>query len=236
MKIFEELDKRETSEIEKDFINYIKEKKSDNEEISEAEFEKWENALSDNINHAEQALRKTDYKLETIANSQQKLTLGIPSDKTIEAKAGKFYDQRIKLLTETIDSSNDENTEKDLQYISDFYPRVIRYIERKYSSPEEQIDWFGNYQEVDKAIVSAHNDVIKHLNGLNDLAKKYHVRPFTVRNFLPSDAVLKERQTQAIQDIMQLDRYIVVDYCRTAFPSEFERAEKSYEIKTQLMR
>ena len=74
------------------------------------------------------------------------------------------------------------------------------------------------------------------MNGLNDLAKKYHVRPFTVRNFLTSDAVLKERQTQAIQDIMQLDRYIVVDYCRTAFPSEFERAEKSYEIKTQLMR
>ena len=75
----------------------------------------------------------------------------------------------------------------------------------------------------------AHNNVIKHLNGLNDLARKYHVRPFTVRNFCPSDARPKGKQTPAIADLMTYDRYSVQSYYVIAFSSEERKRQAIQE-------
>ena len=74
----------------------------------------------------------------------------------------------------------------------------------------------------------AHNNLIRHLNYMNDLARKYGVRPFTFRNFETNDFAYSEKldvggHTNARADY---DRSIVEAYCRIAFSSAYEKAEK----------
>ena len=74
----------------------------------------------------------------------------------------------------------------------------------------------------------AHNKLIEQLNRMNAIARKHGVRPFTFRDFETNDFDYKEsldprRDTDARSDY---DRTAVEAYCRNAFSSAYEKAER----------
>lgn len=228
---------RAALEIEKDFNHRMEAIKSNNEEMSRKEFEKWEDALSDEINYAENELQKTDGSLDTIADCRQAMIFSSNDKelrKTIEAQAGRFHLDRMSALREAIQASDDDRAKYDLEYAQNFYSAIMKHLDFKYMSSTDIREYGYDAYEMDRT--RAHNDAIKHLNGINDLAKKYHVRPFTVRNFWPSNIRRKKDQTPAIRDIMRYDRDLVEEYYAIAFSSEIERIERSKEAKSRLFR
>jgi hypothetical protein len=212
--------------VEKDFDRRRQAVESNGDEMTQKEFEEWEDALSDEIGCAENELRKTDYTLETIAECERAMTHFAGDTelyRTIEAQAGRFYHERISNLREAIQSSGDKQAQEELDYIKGFYNTVMVHLDYKYMTRDEIID-FG-HKEYEDSRTLAHNNAIKHLNGLNELAKKYHVRPLTVRNFWPSDLREEKKQTAAVREVMQYDRHSVEGYYATAFSSEVQRRE-----------
>lgn len=212
--------------VEKDFDRRRQAVESKGDEMTQKEFEAWEDELSDEIGCAENELRKTDYTLETVAECERVMTYSAGDTelyRTIEAQAGRFYHERISNLREAIQSSGDKQAQEELDYVKGFYNIVMIHLDYKYMTRDEVID-FGR-KEYEDSRTLAHNNAIKHLNGLNELAKKYHVRPLTVRNFWPSDLREEKKQTAAVREVMRYDRHSVEGYYTTAFSSEVQRRE-----------
>lgn len=209
------------------------------DEMSEKEFEKWEDYYSDEIGYAEGELKQwTDYRLETVAECRASMILPTSNDdelfNTIEAQAGRFYLARFSALRDAISSSDNTEAEKDLKYANNFFPVVLKHLSYIYMS-EDDVREYG-FAEYDQARTWAHNQVIRYLNGINDLTKKYDVRPFMVRNLWPSDIRDKRDQTPAISKMMRFDRDIVECYYTTAFHEEIERMKRAQEAKRRLFR
>ena len=80
----------------------------------------------------------------------------------------------------------------------------------------------------------SHNNLIKAFNDINDLARKYHVRPFTIRNFCPSDAREKKDQTPAVARLMKYDRYVLQSFYIAAFSSEEQQRKAKQERENRL--
>lgn len=210
--------------VERDFDRRRQTIESNGGKMSREEFEKWEDALSDEIKYAESELRKTDYRLETVAGCKKAMIFSANDaelHKTIEAQAGRFYHERISDLREAIQSSGNEQMQEELDYAKGFYNAVMAHLDYKYIPPDEIGD-FG-YSRYDQGRTLTHNNAIKHLNGINDLAKKYHVRPLTVRNFWPG--IIRETKPLDIKMMMRYDRDLVEEYYAIAFSSEIQRRE-----------
>lgn len=216
--------------VSRDFDQRRQNLESSGSKMSQQEFEKWEDALSDELEFANDELEKTDNSLETFAESARAMIVTTDEHKTyktIEAQAGNYYHDRMIALKNAIESSGDQSSKADLEYTKGFYFAVMDHLDYRYEEREKIISM--GVDKFDKERTMAHNNVIKHLNGLNDLARKYHVRPFTVRNFCPSDARPKGKQTPAIADLMTYDRYSVQSYYVIAFSSEERKRQAIQE-------
>lgn len=203
---------------------------SSGNKMTRQEFEKWEDALSDELEFAGDELEKTDNTLEIMAECAQHMILTTDEEKTyktIEAQAGNYYHERSAALKQAIESSGQSEAEKDLNSIREFYFAVIDHLDYRYMESEKIFSM--GVKEFDKQRTMAHNNVIKHLNELNNLARKYHVRPFTIRNFCPSDVRPKEKQTPTVVDLMAYDRYSVQSYYVIAFSSEERKRQAIQE-------
>lgn len=221
---------RAALDITRDFDRRRQALESEDQKMSKTEFEKWEDALSDELEFAGNELEKTDNTLEIMAESARAMILTTDEHKTyktIEAQAGNYYHERSAALKQAIESSGRPESEKDLNSIRGFYFAIMDHLDYRYEDPERVFSM--GVKEFDKQRTMAHNNVIKHLNELNDLARKYHVRPFTLRNFCPSDARPKEKQTPAVADLMAYDRYSVQSYYTIAFSSEVKRRQAIQE-------
>lgn len=216
--------------VSRDFDQRRQNLESNGSKMSQQEFEKWEDALSDELEFANDELEKTDNSLETIAESARFMIVTTDEHKTyktIEAQAGNYFHDRMIALKNAIESSGDQSLKADLEYTKGFYFAVMDHLDYRYEDPEKVFSM--GVDKFDKERTMAHNNVINYLNRLNDLTRKYHVRPFTVRNFCPSDARPKERQTPAIADLMSYDRYSVQSYYSIAFSSEVRRRQAIQE-------
>lgn len=203
---------------------------SSGNKMTRQEFEKWEDALSDELEFAGDELEKTDNTLEIMAESARAMILTTDEHKTyktIEAQAGNYYHERSAALKQAIESSGQPESEKDLNSIREFYFAIMDHLDYRYEDPERVFSM--GVKEFDKQRTMAHNNVIKHLNKLNNLARKYHVRPFTIRNFCPSDVRPKEKQTPAVADLMAYDRYSVQSYYVIAFSPEERKRQAIQE-------
>ena len=216
--------------VSRDFDQRRQNLESNGSKMSQQEFEKWEDALSDELEFANDELEKTDNSLETIAESARFMIVTNDEHKTyktIEAQAGNYFHDRMIALKNAIESSGDQSLKADLEYTKGFYFAVMDHLDYRYEDPEKVFSM--GVDKFDKERTMAHNNVINYLNRLNDLTRKYHVRSFTVRNFCPSDARPKERQTPAIADLMSYDRYSVQSYYSIAFSSEVRRRQAIQE-------
>jgi hypothetical protein len=201
--------------------------------MSANEFEAWEDDYAHSIKNAKDELGNDAYILEPLAEIEQEMIISRDEkeiNKTIEAQAGNFYHDRMKALREAIMQSGLPEAQDDLDYAKDFYSSVMVHLDYKYMPKEEARDMGEASYNLGRT--NAHNNAIKHLNGINALARKYHTRPFTVRNFWPSDLKEKNRQTEAVARVMRYDRDIVEEFYANAFSSEV--AKREYKLKREL--
>lgn len=226
---------RAALDVTKDFDRRKQTLESENQKMSRTEFEKWEDALSDEIGYARKELEKTDNSLETMAECAQHMILTTDEEKTyktIEAQAGNYYHERSAALKQAIESSGQSESKQDLDSIRKFYYAVVDHLDYRYPMPGE-VERRG-YEEFEKERTLSHNNLIKAFNDINDLARKYHVRPFTIRNFCPSDAREKKDQTPAVARLMKYDRYVLQSFYIAAFSSEEQQRKAKQERENRL--
>lgn len=226
---------RAALDVTKDFDRRRQTLESENQKMSRTEFEKWEDALSDEIGYARKELEKTDNSLETMAECAQYMILTTDEEKTyktIEAQAGNYYHERSAALKQAIESSGQSESKQDLDSIRKFYYAVVDHLDYRYPMPGE-VERRG-YEEFEKERTLSHNNLIKAFNDINDLARKYHVRPFTIRNFCPSDAREKKDQTPAVARLMKYDRYVLQSFYIAAFSSEEQQRKAKQERENRL--
>lgn len=226
---------RAALDVTRDFDRRRQTLESENQKMSRTEFEKWEDALSDEIGYARKELEKTDNSLETMAECAQYMILTTDEEKTyktIEAQAGNYYHERSAALKQAIESSGQSESKQDLDSIRKFYYAVVDHLDYRYPMPGE-VERRG-YEEFEKERTLSHNNLIKAFNDINDLARKYHVRPFTIRNFCPSDARDKKDQTPAVARLMKYDRYVLQSFYIAAFSSEEQRRKAKQERENRL--
>lgn len=226
---------RAALDVTKDFDRRRQTLESENQKMSRTEFEKWEDALSDEIGYAKKELEKTDNTLETMAECAQHMILTTDEEKTyktIEAQAGNYYHERSAALKQAIESSGQSESKQDLDSIRKFYYAVVDHLDYRYPMPGE-VERRG-YEEFEKERTLSHNNLIKAFNDINDLARKYHVRPFTIRNFCPSDVRDKKDQTPAVARLMKYDRYVLQSFYIAAFSSEEQQRKAKQERENRL--
>lgn len=225
----------QSKEAEYDFSKRIDSLNNAHESMGINEFERWEDDFADNYKAAEnKAYEITDNFADfcdVMVNSVAYPGGGREKDlaKTIEAQAGNYFPKRKRDLETAISASSKtpEEKEKDRGAISAFAEAVYRHMDFKNKSREDVAKiGFDTYES---SRTKVHNDTMKTLNNLNDLARAYGVRPFTVRNFCPSDTVLRQNQTLPESTIMRYDRDIVEEYYAIAFPREAEKAEAEWK-------
>ena len=226
---------RAALDVTRDFDRRRQALESEDQKMSKTEFEKWEDALSDELEFAGDELEKTDNTLETMAECAQYMILTTDEEKTyktIEAQAGNYYHERSAALKQAIESSGQPESKQDLDSIRKFYYAVVDHLDYRYPMPGE-VERRG-YEEFEKERTLSHNNLIKAFNDINDLARKYHVRPFTIRNFCPSDARDKKDQTPAVARLMKYDRYVLQSFYIAAFSSEEQRRKAKQERENRL--
>ena len=226
---------RAALDVTRDFDRRRQALESEDQKMSRTEFEKWEDALSDEIGYARKELEKTDNSLETMAECAQYMILTTDEEKTyktIEAQAGNYYHERSAALKQAIESSGQSESKQDLDSIRKFYYAVVDHLDYRYPMPGE-VERRG-YEEFEKERTLSHNNLIKAFNDINDLARKYHVRPFTIRNFCPSDAREKKDQTPAVARLMKYDRYVLQSFYIAAFSSEEQQRKAKQERENRL--
>lgn len=226
---------RAALDVTRDFDRRRQALESEDQKMSKTEFEKWEDALSDELEFAGDELEKTDNTLETMAECAQYMILTTDEEKTyktIEAQAGNYYHERSAALKQAIESSGQSESKQDLDSIRKFYYAVVDHLDYRYPMPGE-VERRG-YEEFEKERTLSHNNLIKAFNDINDLARKYHVRPFTIRNFCPSDARDKKDQTPAVARLMKYDRYVLQSFYIAAFSSEEQRRKAKQERENRL--
>lgn len=226
---------RAALDVTRDFDRRRQALESEDQKMSKTEFEKWEDALSDELEFAGDELEKTDNTLETMAECAQYMILTTDEEKTyktIEAQAGNYYHERSAALKQAIESSGQPESKQDLDSIRKFYYAVVDHLDYRYPMPGE-VERRG-YEEFEKERTLSHNNLIKAFNDINDLARKYHVRPFTIRNFCPSDVRDKKDQTPAVARLMKYDRYVLQSFYIAAFSSVEQRRKAKQERENRL--
>ena len=187
-------------------------------------YEKWEEFARISFGRMKDAEYEAGFSSKYECDKVENIGLLSPDD-SIEAYAGHYYLRRQKALAEAIRASNDENKEEELKFSDDFFYRagVHMYYRYDYDLKKHNLEQWKNENN------RAHNSLIEHLNYMNDLARKYHVKPFTFRNFITNDDPTYKRSLDygGYTDARcSYDRSSVEAYCRNAFPSSYEKALK----------
>lgn len=203
--------------------------------MTQKEFEKWEDEYAEEYTKAESKIYEANPSYDKYCEVMSSAIVypggGREKDlhNTVEAQAGNYYFDRKDALAEAINDSDKSDDEKkaELAKIDDFISAVYDHIDYKYMGRDEQLD-FGP-ERYDAARTLAHNQAIRCLNNINDLARTYGTRPFTPRNFNPSDVVSRSSQTRDEALVFRYDRDIVEEYYAIAFADKEQRAKARLE-------
>lgn len=217
------------SEIQKSFGKRLSNLEENTEKMSEKEFLKWEDEYAEEFGKMLKETERGNMSFDDTAENIKECVAYPGSNKedvlaqTVEAYSGEYYYDRANELKQAIMDNCDEETAKTkIRLIEDFVSAVYDHIDFKYMDREDVRDYGFERYESDRTF--KHNSIIKKLNELNNLAREYQTRPFTARNFWPSDLKEKKGQTPAEALIFRYDRDIVEEYYAHAFPSAVKRA------------
>ncbi len=194
--------------------------------LSPEEFERWEDDFSDDWQRMREYLREFNATSEDEAEAVRPLMRDHNLENTIEAYAGKYYFQRNEALRRAIELGDSEDKKKELELVESLFSKASAHIAYKYISTSEARDM--GFESYDRARTNAHNALIHHINSLNDLARKYDVRPLTPRNFWTSEG---PQRTSDVRSRMSHDRHQVEAYIENAFQRQVETAKRRQEAQ-----
>ena len=158
----------------------------------------------------------------------QKLGSGVEPEDTIEAASGIFYHERAEQLAQALRAAGADGA-ADLKTMGLTWRKVMNYLEATHDYDLLHED-YHSYQNGRRA---AHNEMIRQLNTLNDLAEQYQTPRFTIRNFMTNDFYYEARRDpgRALDHRANYDRESVMAYFALAFQQDFERERKRGERK-----
>lgn len=158
----------------------------------------------------------------------QQLGSGVEPEDTIEAASGIFYHERAEQLAQVLRAAGADG-EADLKTMGLTWRKVMNYLEATHDYDLLHED-YHSYQNGRRA---AHNEMIRQLNTLNDLAERYQTPRFTIRNFMTNDFYYEARRDpgRALDHRANYDRESVMAYFALAFQQDFERERKRGERK-----
>ena len=187
------------------------------------DLEEWEDRAAISFNNMKSAEKSARFPSRYERDRIERIGTLDP-DESIEGDAGRFYLRRQRALNKAIEESSDKNKVADLQAGEELYRLVNEHLYYEHDYDTRNMDP-GYYQSKRRA---AHNALIHHLNYMNNLARKYKVRPFTFRDFEDNDYPYSEKLDVGgyTNGRAEFDRSAVEAYCRNAFSSAYEKAEK----------
>ena len=187
------------------------------------DLEEWEDHAAISFNNMQKSEKGAHFPSRYERDRVERIGTLDP-DESIEGYSGIFYQRRQRALNRAIEDSDNEDKEKDIHAGEDLYRLVNEHLYYEHDYDTRQMDP-KYYQSKRRA---AHNALINHLNHMNDLARKYGVRPFTFRNFEDNDFPYSEKLDIGgyTNGRAEFDRSAVEAYCRNAFSSAYEKAEK----------
>lgn len=190
--------------------------------MAQDEYEEWEDDLAECYEEMQDNTRgmrpelaaKAESEMTDIAFRERKTVSGDVERELvpIEAYAGHFMRERITALREAIESSGDSDANELIAQIEGFYAICLKHSE--FLNPKSMNMPDDVYEELR---TKAHNDVIKALNGLNDLCRRFDVRPLTLRNFEDTEGANADLHNQEQVDRKKADRGMVELYYSIAF-------------------
>lgn len=198
--------------------------------MSQEEYEDWENDLAECYEEMQENTRgmrpelvaRIESPMTDIAFREKKTVSGdVEKDLVpIEAYAGHFMRERITALREAIKGSGEQDSNDRLAQIEGFYATCLKHSD--FLNPESMNMPSEIYEQ---RRTKAHNDVIKALNSLNDLCRRFDVRPLTLRNFEDTDGANGQNlHNQEQVDRKKADRGMVELYYSIAFKDLAEKA------------
>lgn len=215
---------KDIATLNQQFIKRNKQIREGNHFMSKKEFLNWEDDYATEWKFLQEYLQDGNLTTtEKEAEVETPMLFTLDKDvigETIEVQAGEYYRERSRALRDAIRASDNPKKEADLKTVDDFFTSVYRHVELRYMTIDEQRSKYGSEGgRYDAARTSAHNNVIDHLNQLNDLARKYSTTPFTPRKFWKS---IGTNQTESVARRMKYDRGVVEEYYTLAFSKELE--------------
>ena len=217
---------KEMYNIEMDFARRNDYLASAGNKMSQKEFERWEDAFTDELRLAGEEIQSGKLGTKSEAEAMQHMIAYCEEEsfeKSLEVQAGQHYIERDNDLRLAIRKSEGIGSEDDLEYLNGFHPLIIKYFDLKYKSEETEKDDTGTYEN---KCLKAHNEAISYLNNLNRLAHKYGTRAFTPRNYWTSGLCDKKNQTPAISAVIHYDLSITDNYFAVAFREEANLRQK----------
>jgi hypothetical protein len=223
------------NDVQAAFGRRVQRLSSEETKMSQKEFDRWEDEYTEYIDKTEEKTNETNPNYakycEVMAGIITYPGGGREKDlhNTIEAQAGNYYFDRKNALAQAINDSDESEEKKkaELAKIDEFVYAVYEHIDFKYMGRDEQLDYGPERYDAERTKV--HNKAIRCLNAINDLAEKYDTRPFTPRNFNPSDTVPRNSQTQSEALLFRYDRDIVEEYYAIAFAEKEQQARAKLE-------
>ena len=206
-------------------------------EMPEKEFTRWEGDYADQWKYIQNQL--TRLKLGT--GNQESMEFEAEAEKimfvsednlgeTIEAQAGRFFEERSHALRDAIQESDSETKTEDLNTLGSFLTSVAEHLDYRYISYAEMRNSYGDSEydmkRFDKRRTEAHNHAIEHLNKLNQLARKYETTPFIARDLWTSE---NQRQTPHMSKRMSYDRHVFEAYYTHAFGNLVDKIKSEHE-------
>lgn len=156
---------------------------------------------------------------------------GVEPTKTIEAATGIFYDDRMSQLTQRMaevaasdGARSQRRIEAERERIGETWQKVLIYLDATKDYDSRNRDY--NYYQRNRR--AAHNNMIKQLNWLNDLAEKYQTQRFALRDFKTNDFTYHQKSDRGghLNHWIEYDRETVLAYFKQAFGADFQRAER----------
>lgn len=158
----------------------------------------------------------------------------VEPNKTIEAASGIFFEERMKALFGEIgEAGDDEVKQGELWFARQTWSKVLNYIEAS-NDYETLHDDYNAYQRNRQ---TAHNGMIRQLNGLNKMAEKYGCKRLTVRDFMTNDFMynVKRDPTRSLDRRAHYDRETVLAYFQTVYAGDFRVAKNKSDRKLRFM-
>ncbi len=145
---------------------------------------------------------------------------------TVEASSSIFYSERMHALQGAIQADASlapEESQARSDLLRSTWSKVLKRIEANQDIAERRKDPEAHFYYCNRL----HDDLIRHLNQMNDLAKSYQLEPFTPRNFITNDRNYSPQRDRNgdYHARVETDRTIVDYYFRQVFSRDYARID-----------